>query len=35
MWPVLDDKTRVVDIRLSYNVRAISPDTALGAVLPS
>jgi len=32
--PMLDDKTWVVDIRLSYNVRAVSPDAALGAVLP-
>jgi len=31
---MLDDKNWVVDIRLSYNVRAQSPDAALGAVLP-
>lgn len=31
---MLDDKTWVVDIRLSYSVRAYSPDAALGAVLP-
>jgi hypothetical protein len=32
---MLDDKNWLVDIRLSYNVKAISPDAALGAVLPS
>ena len=31
---MLDDKDWVVDIRLSYTVRSISPDAALGAVLP-
>jgi excisionase family DNA binding protein len=29
-----DDKNWVVDVRLSYSVRAHSPDAALGAVLP-
>jgi len=31
---MLDEKEWVVDVRISYNVKAISPDAALGAVLP-